>query len=160
MVKLRNCIFIAILSFFAGYMVALQVPPHVVTNNDPRIGKVLWKEKDADSSRTRIKRVTVSNITCDKLTLDVDYYYDGNIPGRLEIHPHVNVRNKKWLGSGRLAKGNHTVQIQSGLKKGAEPASSNELYVNIHHYFQRTWKGYIDKIIIPFDKKWDHSCLG
>lgn len=160
MVKLRNCIFIAILSFFAGYMVALQVPPHVVTNTDPRIGKVLWEEKDADSSRTRIKRITVSNITCDKLTMNVDYFYDGNSSGYLVIKPAAKIRNKRWLESGKLVKGDHTAQIQLAYKQGAEPTSSDEFRVDIHHYFQRSWKGYIDKVIIPFDKKWDHSCLG
>jgi len=119
---------------------------------------IVYEEKE-ESDLTRITKIEVVRKTCNKLTLNVTYYNNGDLAGYLKLSPNAGIPKQRWPFHPKLSAGLHTMEIQNGIQKSAEPAYSQEVSVSIDHILDNTWNGYIDRKTFVYEEKWDNDCL-
>lgn len=151
----ENCIKVCILSIALAFISGCSEE----NNSHPMLGKVLWQETDFVKTETRIKSIKLTHVACNKLTLEVSYHNNGSLGGYLSMKSNAHIQSQKWPMIPKMKVGDRTIQVQNGYQRGGKTAYSDELSVSINHYQNNSWRGYIDKVSIPFDKKWNHSCV-
>ncbi|HED15947.1 MAG TPA: hypothetical protein ENI64_03885 [Gammaproteobacteria bacterium] len=154
-VKLTLIIIMMYLTGCSGQSDEQRNSPH------PMVGKVLWAEPEGNngSTETRIMSIKLEREICNKITLEVTYYNNGDLPGYLRLSPNAGVPGQSWPIPLKMKKGLHTMQIQNGFQRKAKSVRSLELAVAIEHIVDNAWKGYTDRRSIGFEKYWTNDCL-
>ena len=127
----------------------------------PMVGQIMWAEpkENSENTDTRIISVRLERDICNMITLEVSYYNKGDIPGYLRLSPNAGIPGQSWPMLPKMKQGLHTMQIQNGFQRDAEPVMSHELTVAIEHIVDNKWTGYIDRRAIGFEKYWNNDCL-
>jgi hypothetical protein len=131
-------------------------------NDEPK-NMVLFEKAKTESESEKlasIDKVELFSEECDKVIFKVSYTFNNSYDGFIRLHTSSMGLGQESRGSHMetLTKGTSTAKHEQWITKESKEVTTKELWVTLEKVLNKTYDGHADRVKIPYDKIWNHSC--